>query len=83
MNASVKIAVIDACGSGAITRMKGGVAVPAFMVDASSDMNGYAFITSSTQMKQVKVRSFTGIFFYSFFSEWASWSRRCEWRWKK
>lgn len=49
MNASVKIAVIDACGSGAITRMKGGVAVPAFMVDASSDMNGYAFITSSTQ----------------------------------
>lgn len=49
MSASVKIAVIDACGSGAITRMKGGVAVPAFMVDASSDMNGYAFITSSTQ----------------------------------
>ena len=27
--------------------MKGGVAVPAFMVDASSDMNGYAFITST------------------------------------
>ena len=49
LNADVKIAVIDACGSGAITRAKGGVAVPAFMVDKSSDMKGYAFITSSTQ----------------------------------
>lgn len=49
LNADVKIAVIDACGSGAITRVKGGKAVPAFMVDQSSDMKGYAFITSSTQ----------------------------------
>lgn len=49
LGADVKIAVIDACGSGAITRSKGGVAVPAFMVDQSSDMRGYAFITSSTQ----------------------------------
>lgn len=49
LHADVKIAVIDACGSGAITRAKGGVAVPAFMMDASSDMKGYAFITSSTQ----------------------------------
>lgn len=49
LHADVKIAVIDACGSGAITRAKGGVSVPAFMMDASSDMKGYAFITSSTQ----------------------------------
>ena len=49
LSGDVKIAVIDACGSGAITRLKGGVAVPAFMVDKSSDMKGYAFITSSTQ----------------------------------
>ncbi|MCF0224537.1 MAG: caspase family protein [Fibrobacter sp.] len=49
MDADVKIAVLDACGSGAITRLKGGVSVPAFMVDESSDMKGYAFITSSTQ----------------------------------
>lgn len=49
LNADVKIAVIDACGSGAITRVKGGKAVPAFMIDQSSDMKGYAFITSSTQ----------------------------------
>src|SRR5574344_1802022 len=49
LHADVKISVIDACGSGAITRIKGGVAVPAFMADASGDMKGYAFITSSTQ----------------------------------
>ena len=49
LHADVKIAGIDACGSGAIPRAKGGVAVPAFMVDKSSDMKGYAFITSSTQ----------------------------------
>lgn len=49
LNADIKIAVIDACGSGAIIRAKGGVSVPAFMVDQSSDMKGYAFITSSTQ----------------------------------
>lgn len=49
LHADVKIAVIDACGSGAITRVKGGRAIPAFIVDKSSDMKGYAFITSSTQ----------------------------------
>lgn len=49
LSSDVKIAVIDACGSGAIIRAKGGVSVPAFMMDKSSDMKGYAFITSSTQ----------------------------------
>lgn len=46
--AEVKITVLDACGSGAITRLKGGLRQPAFLVDASSDMKGYAFLTSSS-----------------------------------
>lgn len=46
--AEVKITVLDACGSGAITRLKGGQRQPAFLVDASSDMKGYAFLTSSS-----------------------------------
>ncbi|HKP94146.1 MAG TPA: caspase family protein [Fibrobacteria bacterium] len=46
--AHVRIAVLDACASGAITRLKGGRRRPAFTVDASSDMRGYAFITSSS-----------------------------------
>lgn len=49
LGADVKIAVLDACGSGAITRLKGGVARPAFLSDASSDMKGYAFLTSSSE----------------------------------
>jgi len=49
INADVKVAILDACGSGAITRTKGGVSRPAFLQDASSEMNGYAFLTSSNE----------------------------------
>jgi hypothetical protein len=49
LNADVKVAVIDACGSGAITRTKGGVSRPAFLQDASSEMRGYAYLTSSNE----------------------------------
>jgi uncharacterized membrane protein len=49
LNADVRVAVLDACGSGAITRAKGGVARPAFLSDASSNMKGYAFLTSSNE----------------------------------
>jgi hypothetical protein len=49
LNADVKIAVLDACGSGTITRTKGGVSKPAFLQDASSEMTGYAFLTSSNE----------------------------------
>lgn len=48
LGADVRIAVVDACASGALTRMKGGRAVPAFMVDKSSRAEGYAFLTSSS-----------------------------------
>lgn len=46
--ADVRIAILDACASGAITRLKGGKRRPAFTVDVSSDMRGYAFLTSSS-----------------------------------
>ena len=47
--ADVRIAVLDACSSGAFTRVKGGKARPAFLVDESSDMRGHAFLTSSSE----------------------------------
>lgn len=47
--ADVRIAVLDACSSGAFTRVKGGKARPAFLVDESSDMRGHAFLTSSAE----------------------------------
>jgi len=49
LDADVRVAVLDACGSGAITRTKGGIARPAFLSDASSNMKGYAFLTSSNE----------------------------------
>jgi len=45
--ADVRIAVLDACASGAFTRIKGGRARPAFLVDESASMRGHAFLTSS------------------------------------
>ena len=47
-NAAVRIAVLDACNSGSITRIKGGKSKPPFLVDESFDMRGYAFLTSSS-----------------------------------
>ena len=43
---SGQIAVLDACASGAITRFKGGSRQQPFLVDASSNMKGHAFLTS-------------------------------------
>jgi len=48
IQADVHITVLDACGSGAITRLKGGQRRQAFLVDESSRMKGYAFLTSSS-----------------------------------
>jgi hypothetical protein len=45
--ADVRIAVLDACASGAITRIKGGRRQAAFLVDESTNMRGHAILTSS------------------------------------
>ncbi len=47
--ADVRIAVLDACASGAITRLKGGRLTQPFLVDEAAEMRGYAFVTSSAQ----------------------------------
>ena len=47
--ADVRIAVLDACSSGAFTRVKGGRARPPFMIDEAADMRGHAFLTSSAE----------------------------------
>lgn len=48
VEADVRIAILDACASGAITRLKGSRRRSPFLVDASSDMRGHAFLTSSS-----------------------------------
>lgn len=47
--ADVSIAILDSCASGAFTRLKGGSFIQPFLVDASSDVSGHAFLTSSSE----------------------------------
>ncbi|MCB9683849.1 MAG: TonB-dependent receptor plug domain-containing protein [Alphaproteobacteria bacterium] len=44
----VRVAVVDACSSGALVREKGGVQRPAFLLDLSNDIEGQAILTSSS-----------------------------------
>jgi len=46
--AAVRVAILDSCSSGSLTRAKGGAARPAFLFDASTDMEGHMYITSSS-----------------------------------
>ncbi|AKU92312.1 caspase family protein [Vulgatibacter incomptus] len=48
MPADVRVAILDSCASGALTRRKGGVARPSFLVDASTAVKGHAFLTASS-----------------------------------
>jgi hypothetical protein len=45
--ADLRVVILDSCGSGAFTRQKGGTRRPPFLVDASIDTRGHAFLTSS------------------------------------
>jgi hypothetical protein len=47
--ADVRIAVLDSCASGALTRSKGGVHRPPFLVDTSSTARGHAYLTASAE----------------------------------
>ena len=49
MGADVGITILDACASGAITRLKGGKTHPGFLTGPGSDIQGYAFLTSSSE----------------------------------
>jgi hypothetical protein len=46
--ADVRIAILDSCASGELTRAKGGVQRPAFLVDSANQVKGHAFLTSSS-----------------------------------
>ena len=50
----MRIAVLDACASGAFTRLKGGKTRPPFLVDESADMRGHAFLTSSAETESAQ-----------------------------
>jgi hypothetical protein len=49
VGAQVRIAIIDSCSSGALTRQKGGQRAPPFLIDTSSAVKGHAILTSSAE----------------------------------
>jgi Caspase domain len=63
--ADVRIAIVDACASGALTKLKGGRTLPAFLVDASSQAQGYAFLTSSSATEAAQESDRIGASFFS------------------
>jgi hypothetical protein len=65
--ADVHVAVLDSCASGALTRAKGGVWRPAFLMDASSDMTGHAFLTSSSEDESAQESDRIGASFFTHF----------------
>jgi hypothetical protein len=54
MPTDVGIAVLDACASGAITRLKGGRLQPAFLTDESVQVHGHAYLTSSSESESAQ-----------------------------
>lgn len=46
--ADVRIAIVDACASGALIRSKGGTRRPPFLVDQSSRVTGHAYLASAS-----------------------------------
>jgi hypothetical protein len=65
--ADVRIAVLDACASGAFTRAKGGRKRPPFLVDESSDMQGHAFLTSSAETESAQESDHIGASYFTYY----------------
>jgi len=65
--ADVRIAVLDACASGAFTRLKGGKARPAFLVDESANMRGHAFLTSSAETESAQESDRIGASYFTYY----------------
>jgi hypothetical protein len=65
--ADIKVAIVDACSSGSLTRAKGGVTRPAFLFDASSDMTGHAYLTSASAEEAAQESDRIGSSFFTHF----------------
>jgi hypothetical protein len=63
--AEVRLAILDSCASGAFTRHKGGVRRPPFLMDASANTRGHAFLTSSAINEVAQESSRIGASFFT------------------
>ena len=67
VDADVRIAVLDACASGAITRIKGGQRRAAFLLDTQTDTRGYAFLTSSSAQESAQESDRIGASYFTYY----------------
>jgi len=63
----VRIAILDSCSSGAMTRSKGGVHAPAFLMDEANALEGHAFLTSSSANEASQESDNIGASFFTYY----------------
>jgi hypothetical protein len=65
--ADVHIAIVDSCASGSFTRMKGGARMPPFLHDSSNQVQGFAFLSSSSADEDAQESDKIGASFFTYF----------------
>jgi hypothetical protein len=65
--ADVRIAIVDSCASGSFTRMKGGTKMPPFLRDSSNQVEGFAFLSSSSATEDAQESDRIGASFFTYF----------------
>jgi len=65
--ADVKIAIVDSCASGSFTRAKGGKKVAPFLHDTSNQVEGFAFLSSSSENEDAQESDRIKASFFTYF----------------
>ncbi|HMG25008.1 MAG TPA: caspase family protein, partial [Kofleriaceae bacterium] len=65
--ADVHIAILDSCASGSFTRMKGGARIPPFLRDSSNQVQGFAFLSSSSADEDAQESDRIGASFFTYY----------------
>jgi hypothetical protein len=65
--ADVHIAIVDSCASGSFTRIKGGARMPPFLRDSSNQVQGFAFLSSSSADEDAQESDRIGASFFTYF----------------
>lgn len=65
--ADVHIAIVDSCASGSFTRIKGGARKPPFLHDSSNQVQGFAFLSSSSADEDAQESDKIGASFFTYF----------------
>ncbi len=64
--ADVHIAIVDSCASGSFTRTKGGTKKPPFLHDTSNQVEGFAFLSSSSADEDAQESDRIGASFFPY-----------------